>query len=290
MPPSEDVKTILCVEDEEALREDIHEELEDAGYRVFQACDGADGLNKIVKHRPDLVVSDITMPKMNGYELISALRAGHPELADIPFIFLSALADRNHILQGMEVGADDYITKPIDYDMLLSKVAARLRQTKRMAHKKQEEQVKIYKALTSKLQAAAPQAPAEDKTAEWKATTQRNVAIVGQSDNAMWDLHRMLHDAGHKVTVFTSGRAYLNKYHSVKPFLTCLWPETDDVTASGVAKMVEKGKTKHVLMYTKMNSAKARNVKKEDLKSVIKDEINVQIPKPELIEKLSSWL
>ena len=131
--------TILCIEDEALLREDIVEELEDDGYDVLQAADGHDGLEMILKHEPDLVVCDITMPHMNGHDLVKTLREKHPQCADTPFIFLSALADRNDILEGMNLGADDYLTKPIDFDLLLGKIKTSLRQVERMQARKEQQ-------------------------------------------------------------------------------------------------------------------------------------------------------
>ena len=124
--------TILCIEDEVVLREDIAEELEDAGYDVHQAGDGNEGLEMILKLEPDLVICDITMPHMNGHELVKTLRENHPQCADTPFIFLSALADRHDILEGLNLGADDYLTKPIDFDLLLGKIKSSHRQVERM--------------------------------------------------------------------------------------------------------------------------------------------------------------
>ena len=92
---------ILCVEDEEDLRQDIVEELEDAGYEVIEASNGQEALDMILNQGPDMVVSDITMPVMDGYQLVKTLREDHPKFAEMPFIFLSALADREHILEGM---------------------------------------------------------------------------------------------------------------------------------------------------------------------------------------------
>ena len=114
--------TILCIDDEAQLREDVVEELEDEGFRVLQACDGQEGLEQILRHRPDLVICDITMPRKNGYELLKEVRSDHGISAEMPFIFLSALADREHVIAGLRLGADNYITKPVDFDILRAKV------------------------------------------------------------------------------------------------------------------------------------------------------------------------
>lgn len=124
--------TILCIDDEALLREDIVEELEDEGYRVIQASDGHEGLKQILQHRPDLVICDITMPRKNGYELLKEVRGEHGISAEMPFIFLSALADKEHIVAGLKMGADNYMTKPVDFDVLRVKVKACLRQVERI--------------------------------------------------------------------------------------------------------------------------------------------------------------
>jgi len=124
--------TILCIDDETLLREDIVEELEDEGYKVLQASDGHEGLKQILSHRPDLVICDITMPRKNGYELLKEIRGEHGISAEMPFIFLSALADKEHVVAGLKLGADNYMTKPVDFDVLRIKVKACLRQVDRI--------------------------------------------------------------------------------------------------------------------------------------------------------------
>lgn len=142
--------TILCIEDEATLRSDIAEELEEAGHEVLQAADGAAGLETILSQYPDLVISDITMPVMNGFEMLNKVRAERPDLANMPVIFLSALANRDDVLQGLKEGADEYLTKPIDFTLLAVKVEALLRQTDRVCKKKQEEAVEQVKAFESR--------------------------------------------------------------------------------------------------------------------------------------------
>lgn len=123
--------TILCVEDEADLRADICEELEAAGYLVHQAGDGFEALTMIRQTRPDLVLCDITMPRMTGLQLLEEVR-NDPALADMPFVFLTALADRSDIIAGKAAGVDDYLTKPIDFDLMLLTLAARLDQVRRV--------------------------------------------------------------------------------------------------------------------------------------------------------------
>ena len=116
--------TILCIDDEAALREDIAEELVDEGYQVLHACDGHEGLKQILQHHPDLVICDITMPRKNGYALLKEVRSDHGISAEMPFIFLSALADKEHVVAGLRLGADNYITKPVDLEQFMRVVKA----------------------------------------------------------------------------------------------------------------------------------------------------------------------
>ncbi len=127
--------TILCIEDEKMVREDIVEELEDLGYNVLVADDGLDGLNMILEHKPDLVICDITMPRMDGFQLLGEIRKNYKLMADMPFIFLSALADDKHVLSGLKEGADNYLTKPVDFELLKATVEASLRQMERIKFK-----------------------------------------------------------------------------------------------------------------------------------------------------------
>ncbi|CAN0437057.1 unnamed protein product, partial [Discosporangium mesarthrocarpum] len=139
---------ILCIEDEKFIREDIVEELEDAGHEVVQADCGADGLEAIRAGNLDLVLCDISMPVMDGHALLTELRTKHPEFDDLPFVFLSALGDRKDVIAGKQLGADDYLTKPIDFEMLHATIDSRLRQVDRMAERKDLQMVKLYKALS----------------------------------------------------------------------------------------------------------------------------------------------
>ena len=129
---------ILCIEDETELRELIAEVLKEAGYDVHVAHDGDAGIEMIHNHKPDLVICDINMPRKNGYEVLKEIRDNHLIFADMPFIFLSALADKERILAGLKTGADAYLTKPINYDMLLTTVQASLRQIERIKQKHED--------------------------------------------------------------------------------------------------------------------------------------------------------
>ena len=131
------MKTILCVDDDDALRKVVLGVLSRAGYQVLEASNGEDALTMIAMQMPHLVLCDISMPEMSGFEILSRLRSDFPDCADIPFIFLTGLSEREEMLRGMELGADDYITKPVERDLLLTRVNTALRQMDRV--KKLEE-------------------------------------------------------------------------------------------------------------------------------------------------------
>lgn len=124
--------SILVCEDEASLREDLALELAEAGYRVFQAGDGEQALALLERERPDLVLCDICMPRVDGLELVALLRNERPDLADVPILFLTALGQNTQIVAGKQAGADDYLVKPIDYEVMLATVAAHLRQVARL--------------------------------------------------------------------------------------------------------------------------------------------------------------
>jgi DNA-binding response OmpR family regulator len=119
-------KKILCVEDDRETAALIAEELIDRGYDVTLAHDGREGLAAILKIMPDLVLSDISMPALSGFELLERLVALAPRFSRMPFVFLTALTDRDNELKGRQLGADDYVTKPIDFEVLATIIKARL--------------------------------------------------------------------------------------------------------------------------------------------------------------------
>lgn len=115
--------TILCIDDEVDIRKLIVEELEDAGFNTLEAANGREGLEVITTKWPDIVICDITMPEMDGLELLAEIQINYPELSNIPFILLTALADRDNLIAGLKGGAADYLTKPIDFDVLMAKIS-----------------------------------------------------------------------------------------------------------------------------------------------------------------------
>jgi DNA-binding response OmpR family regulator len=119
-------KKILCIEDDRETAALIAEELVERGFDLSIAHDGREGLAAILKNMPDLVLSDISMPVMSGFEVLERLTFLEPRFSKMPFVFLTALTDRDNELKGRQLGADDYVTKPIDFDLLATIITARL--------------------------------------------------------------------------------------------------------------------------------------------------------------------
>jgi DNA-binding NarL/FixJ family response regulator len=125
---------LLLIEDEAAMRVLITTALELEGYRVHTAADGPSGVGMARSHMPHLILCDIMMPGMDGYEVLATLRAD-PALCQIPFIFLTAKGEKKDLRQGMVSGADDYLTKPVALDDLLGAIEARLARQSAAARK-----------------------------------------------------------------------------------------------------------------------------------------------------------
>ncbi|SHI71348.1 two component transcriptional regulator, LuxR family [Roseomonas rosea] len=170
-------RLILCVEDEADLRADIAEELRAAGYAVAEAPNGEAALARIAEAAPDLVLCDINMPSMDGFALLRRLREDRPDLADTPFLFLTALADRRDMVAGKEAGADDYLVKPIDYDVMLATIAARLRQVDRMRGKAAAEMEAARAAFGALARTPEATLPAPDGAAGAAAAALDRVAL-----------------------------------------------------------------------------------------------------------------
>lgn len=110
--------TILVVEDNRTILENTTELLEMEGYSVITATNGKEGYSKVLKFLPDLIVSDIWMPEMDGFELLKTLGT-HADLKNIPLIFFSARSEKKDIKKGIDMGAYDFIVKPSDLSDLL---------------------------------------------------------------------------------------------------------------------------------------------------------------------------
>ena len=122
-------ETILLIEDEEDVSDLIRYHLKKAKFRVLSASDGAEGVQTAVEERPDAVVLDIMMPRLNGFEVAKKLKAD-PRTAPIPIIFLSAKGEAESRIKGLEIGADDYLAKPFSPRELVLRIQTLLRRTR----------------------------------------------------------------------------------------------------------------------------------------------------------------
>src|SRR6186997_501115 len=120
------MKRLLLIEDNDDIRSNTAEILELSNYKVIVAENGKIGIEKALEHLPDLIICDIMMPVLDGYGVLHAIHK-NDSIRNVPFIFLSAKSEKNDFRRGMELGADDYITKPFNGTELLDAVDRRLK-------------------------------------------------------------------------------------------------------------------------------------------------------------------
>src|SRR5215212_751735 len=125
------MKKILVIDDSTEIRENTAEIISLAGYNVYTAENGRKGVEVAIKEIPDLIVCDIMMPELDGYGVLHLVKK-NADTANIPFIFLTAKAERTDFRKGMEMGADDYVTKPFDDIELLNAIESRLKKSEMM--------------------------------------------------------------------------------------------------------------------------------------------------------------
>jgi two-component system, OmpR family, alkaline phosphatase synthesis response regulator PhoP len=134
---------ILVIEDERSVRENIIDLLEAEDYEVVCTENGFLGLLWAFEHTPDLIICDVMMPEINGHEVLRALRQD-PATAKIPYIFLTALSEKTDIRQGMELGADDYLTKPYTRSELLGAISVRLARQETLMQENNQSQQQLH--------------------------------------------------------------------------------------------------------------------------------------------------
>ena len=141
------MKQLLLIEDNYEIRENTAEILELAGYKVRTAENGKVGVEMALTQKPDLIICDIMMPVLDGYGVLHLLNK-NPELTGIPFIFLTAKAERSDFRRGMEMGADDYITKPFSDIELLNAVESRLKKAELLTKNYNADADGMYQLIT----------------------------------------------------------------------------------------------------------------------------------------------
>jgi signal transduction histidine kinase len=144
-------KRILCIEDEPQMRLVVQMALESVGYEIEEAEDGKQGLDRAMETTPDLILCDINMPGMDGFETLEELRK-HKSTSHIPFIFMTGESPRKYLRKGMNLGANDFIMKPIDMEDLIKAVQVRLQEVDR----NKEETHKAVADLSESITRALP--------------------------------------------------------------------------------------------------------------------------------------
>jgi signal transduction histidine kinase len=144
------MRRILVVEDDPAMTEGIRDVLELAGYDVMTAADGREAIECMRRGAPDLILSDVMMPEMDGFTFYEEVRK-NPAWTFVPFIFLTALGQRDSITHGKRLGADDYLIKPVDPDHLLATVEARLTRSEALSDAAASELQKFARLVTGVL-------------------------------------------------------------------------------------------------------------------------------------------
>ncbi|MEM9486992.1 MAG: response regulator [Cyanobacteria bacterium P01_F01_bin.116] len=172
---------ILIIEDEVEIRSNLVELLDLEGYDVVSADNGVTGLLGAIENTPDLIICDVMMPELDGYDVLQALRQD-PKTLNIPFLFLTALADKGDIRRGMVLGADDYLTKPFTRNDVLTAVETRLQ---RQAASRSQTNSAQLTALQQEIQ-------------------QFQTGLDGEHANLLTDIRQHLKDAVVKLDIVTT--------------------------------------------------------------------------------------
>jgi len=173
-------KTVLVIEDHDDIRESVMEILEMAGYTVLSAPEGKSGFELALKHLPDIILCDVMMPVLDGYGVLYLL-GKHDETANIPLIFLTAKAERADVRKAMDMGADDYLTKPFDDMELLNTVESRLRK-----HSNRRNAVSLSASLPEDLESLL-----EELTALGRKKTYKKKQIIYQELDTPLSLYKV---------------------------------------------------------------------------------------------------
>ncbi len=132
-------RTILVVDDEKTLRETLAESLEVEGFTVVQAADGREAVESFRRHRPDLILLDLMLPELSGTEVCRIVRSE----SDVPILMLTAKSAEVDKVVGLELGADDYVTKPFSFRELLARIRALLRRSEQQAQASDQETIEL---------------------------------------------------------------------------------------------------------------------------------------------------
>ena len=172
------MKKILVIEDNNEIRENIAEILQLDGYETIEAANGVEGVTKAQQEMPDLIICDIMMPELDGYGVLHIL--GKKETtAGIPFIFLTAKVERADMRKGMNLGADDYLTKPFDDTELLDAIEMRLKKADALKKDYHDNAEGLNQFILGRKKFAWPRAPSFRQ--ETEGPTKANVKFIGKA-------------------------------------------------------------------------------------------------------------
>lgn len=242
-------KKILLIEDNKDVRENTAEILELSKYKVFTAKNGKEGVEIAQKEKPDLIVCDIMMPVLDGYGVLHLL-AKSPETASIPFIFLTAKTERSDMRKGMEMGADDYVTKPFDDIELMNAIESRLKKSEMMKKEFSKNMDGLNDFITS----------AKGIEDLKKLSEQKNVKTYRKKEN-------IYSEEGYPKGIYfiVKGKVKTAKTHEGgKEFITGLYKEGDFF---GYLALLEEGQYKDSA--TALEDAEICMIPKEDFYSLI---------------------
>lgn len=174
---------VLVVDDDPGVVDMLREWLEGAGYRVECASDGKEGLRSFFETRPVLAVVDLRMPRMDGFQLISRIR----ELSEIPILVLSALSGEQQIVQGLDLGADEYLVKPITRDHFLARIRSLLRRTP-----PEDQATALYSDATLTLDIEGHEVSVDGEPVKLRPLEFRLLAYLVQNQERMVSHHELL--------------------------------------------------------------------------------------------------
>jgi DNA-binding NarL/FixJ family response regulator len=210
------MKKILIVDDDRTMRTVLTRYLENRGYQVEQVGSGSEALAAFAKNPPDLVVSDVMMPEMDGLEFCRRLRAT-PSGQLMPFIFLSGKGELEDRIYGHEIGADDYLTKPVDPRELVAKIEAQLERTRRI----HSEIVRLMQlAVGSRPIQQSPRAPLPEasemlEASAEEATTPIPLPLTPAEERVFWEVIQGLTNKQISDRLFISPRTVQTHLSSI---------------------------------------------------------------------------
>ena len=207
-------RSILIIEDNPSIRENIAELLQLGGYQTLTAEQGKKGVELALANKPDLIICDIMMPELDGYGVLHLLRS-NSETEHIPLIFLTAKSERSDLRKGMDMGADDYITKPFEEVELMNAIETRLRKSQ-IAQKHYDASVEGFQELTRDLRATGQFSP--DLTAYERISLGRKQSLYQEGKNPRF-LYHLLSGKIKGVRMHEDGKEYITDLYSLGDYI-----------------------------------------------------------------------